>query len=222
MPSGFPYVLQFKPEFCNKELMIRTTVSSGSGFCWLYRVSPSLAAKNIISLIWLLTICWCPCVESSLGLLEKGAYYGQHIILTLLFLQQGNFLSPPETSTTELLFYFSSSTSFFLGLLVIALCSSPAGYWIPSDPEGSSSHVLSFAFSYLLYFHIVHRVITIRILECFVISSSSGPHFVRTFHYNPSILGGPAWHGSLLHWFMQSPLPQQGSIHEEGKEINQP
>ena len=37
------------------------------------RVSPSLAAKNIINLISVLTIWWCPCVESSLVLLEEGA-----------------------------------------------------------------------------------------------------------------------------------------------------
>ena len=47
MPSGFPYFLQFKPEFCNMELMIWAIVSSRSCFCWLYRVSPSLAAKTI-------------------------------------------------------------------------------------------------------------------------------------------------------------------------------
>ena len=41
-------------------------------FCWLYRASPSLAAKNIINLILVLTIWWCPCVESSLVLLEEG------------------------------------------------------------------------------------------------------------------------------------------------------
>ena len=46
--------------------MIWATVSSRSCFCWLYRASPSLAAKNIINLISVLTICWCPCVESSL------------------------------------------------------------------------------------------------------------------------------------------------------------
>ena len=54
--SGFPYFLQFKPEFCNKELMIWATVSSRSYFCWLYRASPSLASKNIISLISVLII----------------------------------------------------------------------------------------------------------------------------------------------------------------------
>ena len=42
--------------------MIWSTVSSGSCFCWLYRASPSLAAKNIINLISVLTIWWCPCV----------------------------------------------------------------------------------------------------------------------------------------------------------------
>jgi len=48
------------------------TVSSWSYFCWLYRASPSLAAKNIINLILVLTIWWCPCIASSLVLLEEG------------------------------------------------------------------------------------------------------------------------------------------------------
>ena len=51
--------------FCNKEFIIWATVSSQSCFCWLYRASPSSAAKNIINLISVLTIWWCPCVESS-------------------------------------------------------------------------------------------------------------------------------------------------------------
>ena len=41
--------------------MIWATVSSWSCFCCPYRASPSLAAKNIISLILVLTIWWCPC-----------------------------------------------------------------------------------------------------------------------------------------------------------------
>jgi len=36
-----------------------------SCFCWLYRTSPSLAAKNIISLISVLSIWWCPCGDGS-------------------------------------------------------------------------------------------------------------------------------------------------------------
>ena len=45
--------------------MVWATVSSRSCFCWLYRASPSLAAKNIISLISILTIWWCPCIVFS-------------------------------------------------------------------------------------------------------------------------------------------------------------
>ena len=59
-PSGFHYFFQVNPEFCNKELMIQAIVSSSSCFCWLCRASPSLAAKNIVSLILILTIWWCP------------------------------------------------------------------------------------------------------------------------------------------------------------------
>ena len=54
------------------EFMIWATVSSNSRFCCLYRASPSLAAKNIINLISVLTIWWCSCVESSLLLLEES------------------------------------------------------------------------------------------------------------------------------------------------------
>ena len=45
--------------------MIWATVSSRSCFCWLFRASPSLAARNIINLISVLTIWWCPCVVFS-------------------------------------------------------------------------------------------------------------------------------------------------------------
>ena len=65
--------------------MIWATVSSQSCFCWLYRASPSLAAKNIINLISLLTIWWCPCVESSLVLLEEGVCYDQCVLLAKLY-----------------------------------------------------------------------------------------------------------------------------------------
>ena len=44
--------------------------ASGLVFCWLYRVCPSLAAKNIIDLISVLTIWWCSPVELSLVFLD--------------------------------------------------------------------------------------------------------------------------------------------------------
>ena len=82
--SGFPYFLQFKSEFGNKEFMIWAKVSSWSCFCWLYRTSPSLTAKSIINLISVLTVWWCPCVESFLVLLEEGVCYDQCILLAKL------------------------------------------------------------------------------------------------------------------------------------------
>ena len=45
--------------------MIWATVCSWSCFCWLCGVSPSSAAKNIINLISVLTIWWCPRVVLS-------------------------------------------------------------------------------------------------------------------------------------------------------------
>ena len=47
-----------------------------------------------------------------------------------------------------------------------------------------------------LPFYTVHGVLKARILKWFSILFSSGPHFVRTLHHDPSILGGPTRHGS--------------------------
>ena len=69
--------------------MIWATVSSWSCFCLLNRASPSLAAKNVINLISVLSemsdIWLCPCVESSLVLLEEGVCYDQCIFLAKLY-----------------------------------------------------------------------------------------------------------------------------------------
>ena len=48
-----------------------------------------------------------------------------------------------------------------------------------------------------------------RILNWFVSLSSSGPHFVWTLHCDLSILDGPTWHGSYVHWFIQVPSQWQ-------------
>ena len=48
----------------------------------------------------------------------------------------------------------------------------------------------------LLPFHTVHGVLKARILKWFAIPFYSGPCFLRTFHNDWSILGGPTQHGS--------------------------
>ena len=54
-----------------------------------------------------------------------------------------------------------------------------------------------------LPFHPVHGVLKARILKWFAIPFSSGPHFVKTLHHDPSVLGGPTRHGSKFHWVKQ-------------------
>ena len=54
MAQWFPYFLQFKSEFYNKEFMFWATVSSWSYFCWLYRASGLIFADCIELLhLWL-------------------------------------------------------------------------------------------------------------------------------------------------------------------------
>ena len=45
------------------------------------------------------------------------------------------------------------------------------------------------------FFHTVHGVLKARMLKWFAISFSSGPRFVRTLYYDPSVLSGPTRHG---------------------------
>ena len=79
--------------------MIWATVSSQSYFCWLYRASQSLAAKNIISLVSVLTVWWCPCVECSLLLLEEGVCYDQCILLAKLYWANWGIVHWPSIGT---------------------------------------------------------------------------------------------------------------------------
>ena len=76
--------------------MIWATVSSQSWFCWLYRASPSLAAKNITNLISVLSIWLCPCVESSLVLFEEGVCYDQCFLLAKLYQPLPCFIPYPK------------------------------------------------------------------------------------------------------------------------------
>ena len=60
------------------------------------------------------------------------------------YLKHWTLLSSQDTSTTECHFCFGPVASFFLGLLVLLLCSFPVVYWTPSDLEDSSFGVITF------------------------------------------------------------------------------
>ena len=51
-----------------------------------------------------------------------------------------------------------------------------------------------------LPFHTVHGVLKAGMLKWVAIPFSSGPHFVRTLHHDPSVLGGPTW---MAHSFIE-------------------
>jgi len=72
----FPTFFNFSLNFAIRNWSCEPQSAPGPVF-WLYRASPSSAAKSIINLILVLTIWWCPCVESSLVLLEEGVCYEQ-------------------------------------------------------------------------------------------------------------------------------------------------
>ena len=52
-----------------------------------------------------------------------------------------------------------------------------------------------------LPFHTVHGVLKARMLKWFAISLFSGPHFVKTLHHDPPIVGGPAQ--GMAHSFIE-------------------
>ena len=106
------------------------------------------------------------------------------------FLEQ-TLLSPPDTFTTECHFCFGPAASFYLELFLIVISFSQLAYWTLPDLGWGGPH-----FHIYFPFYTVHGVLMERILKWVMISYSSGPHFVRTLHCDPSILGVPAQHGS--------------------------
>ena len=51
-----------------------------------------------------------------------------------------------------------------------------------------------FQYPIILPFYTIHGVLKARILKWFAIPFSSGPHSVRPFHHDQTILGGPTQH----------------------------
>ena len=102
-------------------------------------------------------------------------------------LQHWTLLPLPVTSTTGCCFCYDSIFSFFLELF---LHWSPVAYWVATELGSSSFSVLSFCL-FILFMGSQGKI-----LKWFAIPFSSGPHFVRTLHHDPSVLDGPTQHGS--------------------------
>ena len=78
---------------------------------------------------------------------------------------------------------FALAPSFFLELTSPLISSSILGTYWPGE--------FIFQCPIFLRFHTVHGVLKARIPKWFAIPFSSGPRFIRTFHHDPSVLGGP-------------------------------
>ena len=113
-------------------------------------------------------------------------------------LQPWTLLPSPVTTTTGCCFCFVLA-SYTSGTIYPLFSGSMLGtYW----PEK-----LIFQYRIVLPFHTVHGVLKEIILKWFASPFYSGPHFARTLHHDPYILGGPTWHGSYFHWVRQGHDP---------------
>ena len=91
---------------------------------------------------------------------------------------------------TSITFYIHNCTLFLLWLCLFILSevisilfsSSILGTYPPGE--------FIFQCHIILHFHTLHGVLKARILNCFAIPFSRGPHFVRTLHHIQSVLGG--------------------------------
>ena len=80
--------------------------------------------------------------------------------------------------------------SLWLSLLILSGVISPLFSSSILDTYQSGEFI--FQCPIFLPFHTVYGVLKARILKWFAIPFSSGPHFVRTLHHDPPILGGMA------------------------------
>ena len=102
------------------------------------------------------------------------------------YLQYRTFLPSPATFTTARCICFAPSVHYFCVYFSTDL----------QEPTVQQpTWVMLLLLSCFLPFYTIHGVLK-AILKRFAIPFSSGLHFVRTLHHDPSILGGPTWHGS--------------------------
>ena len=125
---------------------------------------------------------------------------------TLLFFTASNFTFTTRHIDNWISFPLWPSHFFLSGAISNCPPLFPSSILDTFWHEGGG-RTLIFRCHIFLSFHTVYvnGFLTARTLEWFAIPSSSGPHFVRTLYYDPSVLGDPAQHGSELHWIMQAP-----------------
>ena len=116
------------------------------------------------------------------------------------------FCSPPDTSTIGHHFHFGSTASFFMELLVIALCSSLEGYWTHSDLGGSPPGVITFGLFILFIGFLrqeywrglpVHPPVNYILSEFFTMTTLSWVALQRMAHSFIELCK-PPWHNKAM------------------------
>ena len=133
-------------------------------------------------------------------------------ILTMSCLTTSNFpwfMGPNLPDSYAILFFTASDCTFttshihswVLFLLWLSLFI-PSGIISPLFSSSILGTYQPIQCHIFLPFRTLHEVLKARMLKN-AIPFSSGPHFVRTLHHGPSILGGPTWHGPQFLWVGQ-------------------
>ena len=101
-------------------------------------------------------------------------------------LQHQALLLSPVTSTTGYCFLLWLHPFILSGVISPLISWSMLGTYRPGE--------FLLQYPIILPLHTVHGVLKARILKCFAIPFSSGPHSVRPLHHDPPVLGGPTQH----------------------------
>ena len=102
----------------------------------------------------------------------------------ILFFTTTDFASITSHIHTWALFLLWLCLFIFSGVISPLISSSILGTYRPGE----------FIFQYPIFLPL-HGVLKARILKCFAIPFSSGS-CLSELHHDPSVLGGPTWHGS--------------------------
>ena len=114
-----------------------------------------------------------------------------HIPIKYFSLQHRNSFHHQSHPHLDIVFALAPFLNFFL----VLICHSfSVPYWAPINWGVNLSVSHLFAFSFCSWHSQDKNT------EVFTILFSSRPPLFRTLHHDPSIMGGPIWHGSYFHW----------------------
>ena len=189
-------IFQVSMQHCSLQYrtLLPSPVTSTTGYCFCFGCIPSFFLE--LFLHWSPVAYWAPTDlgSSSCHLLfdhfQLALIHGPNIPASyaILLFTASDFTSITSHTHDWVMFLLWLRLFILSGVIFPLFCSSILGIYWPG--------AFIFQCPIFLPFHTVHGVLKARILRWFAIPFSSGPHFVRNLHHDPSILGGPTLHGS--------------------------